>query len=345
MASGPPLTATEQRYASGAALDEYRCVKTIRDGSPLGPASQSPVASHQFMPPTAPTNGELWLQDLYDKSNSTRRQILELLHEAMLDRGPFTDAAVSVLESHLLQICLGNPTLLSGMVRTPFLENQTPLQWAISVFPKISPQSYGVIRLPAIFEVLCTWSIWRPPYNVSMKDLYDSVADACCTADSNSLYQHFNLVTRPIPDDHSFSCIVTQYKETDFGFRIYGLDSQMAGTRSVDLRLLFQGKILSISLASPDKSWTLSWKVIAERVEEASVAPFHQYKVVEFIVRRSGPAIKEVRLFKLNIKGMAKASPARSISAARLQNSGNDFVQYNGATYGYLRFRKRSTIF
>ncbi|KAH6897516.1 hypothetical protein BKA70DRAFT_1438095 [Coprinopsis sp. MPI-PUGE-AT-0042] len=295
---------------------------------------------------------DVWLQDLSDPFNYSRQRIRALIgFELPLEHKPFDQAAADTLERHLLQTCLGNMQLFSLMLRTPFMDDhQTPLQWAIAHLPwGWSPPYPPPPSLPAIYHALLTWSLRGRDERVDIVNLYDDVAQACCRAKANWLFQYFNIRAQATPEHPAFWYTLTQTTEAEFAFGINAFQARMNSVRFVDLRVLLQGKIYSVSIVAAGTGWILTLKVITDAILVHNIIePYVHYKTLEIIALRPTNPPKEFCFFKLDIEGLNKDSPVRTTSAACLQYSGSScgtYVQNDGVFKGYLRFRKQSSFF
>ncbi|KAH6906404.1 hypothetical protein BKA70DRAFT_1287444 [Coprinopsis sp. MPI-PUGE-AT-0042] len=362
MENGPFLTPLEEGYLelydlaelNGALLEQLTSSPRdkMQPGPPLTAAEKESIPQDPPAPipdtvgPPSPMEVQLenyhgWLEDLHDKSNAARWQILEFLRDALSGPALLDEAASSSLESRLLEICLGNPLLLSEMLRTPFLnDEQTPLVWAITNLPwdmfraPLTPRG-----LPSLLHLLLTWSVRGLERTAETSRVYDAAGEACCRTNANWLFQYFNIRAHALPE-LPFGYCLTQTDYTEFAFTIYDFEACMVRLGCVDLRLMLQGKIFSISIVAADTGWSIVSKVVAER----EATPLDHYETLNLVALRSTKSAKEACLFRLDIESLDKSCPPRTTSAQSLQNGWNDFVRPNGLMKGYLRFRRECPV-
>ncbi|KAH6906405.1 hypothetical protein BKA70DRAFT_1287446 [Coprinopsis sp. MPI-PUGE-AT-0042] len=255
------------------------------NGPPLTPMekTQPPKPKHKAV--------EGWLQKLDDRSNPTRKRIIKFLCQAVSDIETDDEVPFKGLEQRLLQLCLENPKLLCGMVRTPFLDNQTPLQWAIAIVSSsvINPQSQ-VLKLPSLLSVLLKWSIKAATTDAQFSALYDTIFSTCCERNSNSLLQCFNIAAEALPDEPTFYYTMKQHSQNRawFSFVINDFRVRMLTTGFVNLMALFKGRVVSICLSvEADGAWILKWGIKAASVnmEDEAQSTFRAYKSVYLFLR------------------------------------------------------------
>jgi hypothetical protein len=92
------------------------------------------------------------------------------------------------LGNKLLGVCDSNPERLAIMLRTPFLDGQSPISWSICNFPSSLFSSPLWDRLPPILSLL----LERCPGWEKHSPTVDAIHKACCVRNSNELFQLLN---------------------------------------------------------------------------------------------------------------------------------------------------------
>ncbi|KAH6906413.1 hypothetical protein BKA70DRAFT_1287467 [Coprinopsis sp. MPI-PUGE-AT-0042] len=216
--------------------------------------------------PTGSSNTELWLKDLEDWMNPSRRQIIDVLCPAV-SASTSMDVTFDELASNLLRICHSESQRLARMLRTPFLNGQSPIVWTICNFPANLLSSGPWDRLPSVLAVLLqccgAWELHST--------LVDTIYGACCMRNSNSLFQLLNLSALSL---HSLTPVYTLDQCSPaapnfaFEFVICEFAKRMLVDGKVDMQFICESRLYSVGFHVRSRGggrfndWMLVYRVL-----------------------------------------------------------------------------------
>lgn len=140
------------------------------------------------------------------------------------------------LPQRLLQICDNSTDRLTRMILTPFLNNQTPIYWAICHLPSSLLSESTLRTLPKVVIALIVSCGSLGLNDACLTEMHK----ACCIRNTNALFQRIDLITKAATETSVFYTIklVTNAEEPEFEFFIVDFPTRMLVQGKVDMRFI-----------------------------------------------------------------------------------------------------------
>ncbi|KAH6906428.1 hypothetical protein BKA70DRAFT_1287539 [Coprinopsis sp. MPI-PUGE-AT-0042] len=224
-----------------------------------GPGPQ--LSNNERMAMLSPDTTESWLKNLECRADPSRKDVIDILAPAVF-ASTSMEVTFDSLADDLLRVCNSDPDRLARMVRTPFLDGQSPICWVICNFPSDLFSLTLWDKLPPLLSVLLKCC----PGWQKLPSAVDAIHKACCMRNSNELFQLLNPHSK-LPSSSALIYSVDR-RETgsgcEFEFVIQEFPSCMLVDGKVDMRFVCESRLCSVGFAvrGGNNRWDFFFRVV-----------------------------------------------------------------------------------
>ena len=268
---------------------------------------------------------DTWLRGLSDRANPSRRTIIDILctalSEASSGKKNFND-----LPGKLLDACGSRIEQRQQMIQTSFLDGRSPIVWMILNLPDRFLHGEDAKMMPPVLSALLG-CCRNPPAS-----LRDSIHAACCSRNSNQLFQFLNPHARSKSSEQQAYTIQAGHfcDGYTFNFVINDFLQRMLKDGRVDLRFIHDSHMYSVGFAvKASGDWVFFHRVVFHN--EGAVS--RPTKIAVDIFRHDR---QSVHRFFSNHFGLFRNPAGKEIPAKSFRDAIHQFVGAERALKGMI---------
>ncbi|KAH6901166.1 hypothetical protein BKA70DRAFT_1311469 [Coprinopsis sp. MPI-PUGE-AT-0042] len=282
-------------------------------------------------------DSETWLKSLENRADPTRRAIVDILAPAVF-ASTSMDATYDNLANDLLRVCNSDSQRLTSMLRTPFLDGQAPIVWAICNIPANFFSSSSWDKLPPVLSAL----LESCPGWQNIPSIANTIYGACCIRNSNELFQLLNPHSK---SPSSLAPVYTLVKRgtgsgCEFDFVIHDFPTCMLVDGKVDMWFVCESRLCSVGFAvrGSGNKWVFFRRVVQDDPKASGFlgeAGWPRFIHIDLIRQDgSGTAPSVFKQWVCRFARMEDTEPAETLKNA------NDFVGADRSLRGCIRICK-----